>query len=317
MTETWQIVSKHRAELMALSILWVIVFHFNTPPVITILDSFRSIGCGGVDIFFFLSGFGLCNSYYHRSGITSMNFYKRRFLRILPAYFLCIIVFGLIKSVPVTDLLWQMSCIGFWIHKPYYDWYVQSILLLYLVFPIFIKLARRYGIGKIVLFASILGLLPTLFFIYINKGTWILFTSRVPLFFIGAYAGYMLAESKCIRRPMMMIGISLIVFFVELYLARIYDYESMHRMGLYYLPQILIVPGACLFIAKILDAMPSIVLKTLKTLGAITLEIYLIHMSMRSIFPESKFILPILIAIAMHYGLNMFIKKIQKKKHSI
>lgn len=48
-----------------------------------------------------------------------------------------------------------------------------------------------------------------------------------------------------------------------------------------------------------------------------TLEIYLIHMSMRNIFPESKFILPILIAIAMHYGLNMFIKKNQKKKHSI
>ena len=153
---------------MALSILWVIVFHFNTPPVVTILDSFRSIGCGGVDIFFFLSGFGLCNSYYHRSGITSMNFYKRRFLRILPTYFLCIIVFGLTKSVPVTDLLWQMSCIGYWIHKPYYDWYVQSILLLYLVFPIFIKLARRYGIGKIVLFASILGLLPTLF-LYLHK----------------------------------------------------------------------------------------------------------------------------------------------------
>ena len=74
----------------------------------------------------------------------------------------------------------------------------------------------------------------------------------------------------------MMIGISLIVFFVELYLARLYDYESMHRMGLYYLPQILIVTGGgCLLIAKILDAMPSIVLKPLKTLGAMTLEIYL------------------------------------------
>ena len=37
MTETWQIVSKHRAELMALSILWVISFHFITPPLQTYL----------------------------------------------------------------------------------------------------------------------------------------------------------------------------------------------------------------------------------------------------------------------------------------
>lgn len=306
MNKDWIIVSKYRPQLMLLSILWVIAFHFS-PPIHANMSSLKilfSIGCGGVDIFMFLSGFGLCYNYYEREEVTPIGFYKRRFTKILPTYYLCIVAFGLIRDISLPDILWQLSCIGFWLRMPSYDWYVPSIMALYLAFPLFVKLSKKYGIVKCVIFASLIGLLPTALFILIGKGTWILFTARIPLFFMGCYAGYMLKNNKEILYPNILMAISVCAFVVELFFASRYDYESMHRMGLYYIPQMFIVPGGCLLLALLLDKVPTKVLIPFRTLGTMTLEIYLVHMSMRCIYPESKYLLPILIAIALHYFVN-------------
>ena len=274
--ETFETISKHRPQLMLLAMLWVIVFHFTPPYLLTSFNIFQSIGCGGVDIFMFLSGFGLCCSYYNS----------------------------------FADILWQLTCFGFWVGKPSYDWYVPSILLLYFAFPFFVRLSKRYGIQKCVGVASLIGLLPTALFIYLGKGTWISFTARIPLFFMGCYTGYMLTLNKKIAYPGLLMLISICVLVVELVLASMYDYDSMHRMGFYYLPQILIVPGVCLLLASLLDKIPNKILAPFNILGSMTLEIYLVHMSMRIIHPESMFLIPILIAIVLHYSVKYLTNKI-------
>lgn len=307
MTASWNLVSKHRAKLMFLSILWVMVFHF-TPPHLTFFNIFQSIGCGGVDMFMFLSGFGLCYSYYNRDSIPLLSFYKRRFIKIIPLYLVCIIIFGVIRGVSLSDILWQLSCIGFWLGKPSYDWYVPSILLLYVAFPFFVKLSKRCGIGGCVISASVIGMLPTALFIFLGKGTWILFTARIPLFFTGCYAGYMLAMKKDILHPRILTIGSICALVIELYLASKYDYDSMHRLGLYYLPQIIIVPGMCLLLSQLLDKISTKVLYPFDILGTMTLEIYLVHMSLRFIYPNSKFLIPIFVAIILH----IFMKHVTK-----
>ena len=301
MIQTWDVVSKHRSELMLLSILWVIGFHFSTPPYLTIQDTLISIGCSGVDFFMFLSGFGLCYNYYNKINFNVFDFYKRRFIKILPTYYMCIIVFGLITGLSIVDLAWQMSCVGFWIGKSYYDWYVPSILLLYLIFPFFVMYAKKFGIGRMAVIASFIGMIPTVMFIYLMKGTPILFTARIPIFFIGCYAGYMLANKKTIRYPILLIAVSIITFVSEIYIAGIYDYQFMHRTGLYYIPLMFVVPGACLLLSALLEFIPNKILVPFRWLGAMTLEIYLVHMSLRTIYPKSKYLLPIIIAIILHY----------------
>ena len=76
-------ISKYRGELMGLAILFVMLFHVSVPRT----DAFfgiRRMGNIGVDMFFFLSGIGLWYSWTRNA--DAMNFFKKRLLRIYPAW---------------------------------------------------------------------------------------------------------------------------------------------------------------------------------------------------------------------------------------
>ena len=68
-------ISLNRGALMGFAIMWVFLFHVGGIGVPWI-DTFCSKGYLGVDIFFFLSGWGLCYSLSKDPNIT--QFYKRR-----------------------------------------------------------------------------------------------------------------------------------------------------------------------------------------------------------------------------------------------
>lgn len=77
-------ISKHRAVLMALAITIVVVYHFkcwiNGFPWYA--GMVLQYGYIGVDIFYFLSGFGLAYSFQKN---TLGTFYENRMRRILPS----------------------------------------------------------------------------------------------------------------------------------------------------------------------------------------------------------------------------------------
>lgn len=89
-------VSRHRTQVMGFAAMWIFIFHvrnevtvFAGLPVIGNIDIFFvNIGFNGVDIFLFLSGWGL----YHAINKHSLtNFYKRRYRRlILPFVAACV-----------------------------------------------------------------------------------------------------------------------------------------------------------------------------------------------------------------------------------
>lgn len=259
------------------------------------------MGYGGVDFFMFLSGFGLFASYYNRTDITTQQFYYRRILRIIPTYFICIIVFGLIRKVSLVDILWQMTCIGFYIGKSSYDWYIQAALALYFLLPFIIASSKKIGIGKTIIIGCIIGLIMTSILIYLWKGSVILFTSRIPVFFIGCYFGYLFTTGTKIKHDSFLIIVSCLSLLVEWYLTFNFEPIFLFRSSLSTLPFIFIVPGMCLLLAKLFDVLPQAFCKPIVFLGSITLEIYLCHMSLRFIIPNSKFVLPIVVGIALHY----------------
>lgn len=259
------------------------------------------MGYGGVDFFMFLSGFGLFSSYYLRTDITTKQFYKRRLLRIIPTYFVCIIVFGLIRKVSLNDILWQMTCIGFFISKPYYDWYIQAALILYFIFPFIIASTKRIGIKKTVAIGCLVGLSLTSILICLRKGSVIMFTSRIPVFFIGCYFGYLYAVGEKIKHSRYLIMASGVALLIEWFLTYNVNSTFLFRTALSTLPFIVIVPGMCLLLAKLFDILPKALCKPMAFLGSTTLEIYLCHMSLRFVYPESKFILPIVAGVVLHY----------------
>lgn len=94
------LISKYRSELMGIAIIWVILYHLiltqNSPYSFGFLDSILGNGYGGVDIFLYLSGFGLVRSWnkcLQQNHSHAINlFYKRRILRLAPTYiFICIL----------------------------------------------------------------------------------------------------------------------------------------------------------------------------------------------------------------------------------
>lgn len=315
-----KIISRHRSELMLLSILWVITFHF-TPPHYSVdyqligwWYSFKMLGYAGVDFFMFLSGFGLTYSYWNRKELKSSEFCKKRLVRILPTYFVCILVFGLIQHLSINDMLWQFSCIGFWIGRPYYDWYIQAILILYLTFPLFLTISRKYGIEKIALIGCVIGLMATATLVYLWKGTPILFFARMPIFFIGCYYGYLLVNDKVIKHPRVWIAMAIVGFITELLLTMTYDVEFLHKSALNTLPFILIVPGVSLLLSRLFDLIPVGVLKPFQYFGKMTLEIYLCHMSLRFICPSIHYLLPICCGVVLHYFIKYATCLINKNK---
>ena len=130
-------ISTYRSELMGWSILWIMMLHF-TFNQITPLGFIAQYGFAGVDIFIFVSGFGLFYSL--DKDDNKKKFYRKRLLRIFPTYY----ILGFITNIPLTrddfqSFIFRYSTIGFWIGKEYAEWFIPSIILLYFLAP-FIKI---------------------------------------------------------------------------------------------------------------------------------------------------------------------------------
>lgn len=122
----------YRTEVMGIAMLMVLLYHFKT--------SWFYPGFLGVDIFLFLSGFGLCRSYEQNSLST---FYKRRMTRILPLYIFMGIGVSLIyyvsysKPLSLWDVFCNISSLNYWgLGGEVPEWYLSFLLILYLTFPI-------------------------------------------------------------------------------------------------------------------------------------------------------------------------------------
>ena len=136
------LVSKYRTQLMGFSILWIMIYHMGIEN--PFLNPITRSGYLGVDIFIFLSAYGLYYGF-RKDKKNIRVFYKKRIIRILPSYYLVLITTFLLKSyinqdLNVTDLLQQISMLGFFcpsLQWDYFLWYIPGTLFLYLLFPVF------------------------------------------------------------------------------------------------------------------------------------------------------------------------------------
>lgn len=184
------------------------VFHSKLQTDNPIAKFVLEIGYGGVDIFLFLSGFGLYYSCSHKwNGLKS--YYKRRFQRILPTFWIALLLIFLIQGPyslkGLAIFAAKCTTLGLWVpFIPMYLWYVSLICLLYTIFPVFYKCykskPRTTSIG-------VISLSLILIFIYVIKnigsdhnGMLILALSRFPIFFIGSFFGRYIETRPTLKR---------------------------------------------------------------------------------------------------------------------
>lgn len=322
------ILSKYRTQLMGLAMLWVVFFHMKIS-VHPILFQIKAIGYAGVDIFLFISGIGMVFSLQNNKSIK--EFYKRRCLRILPAYILITLFFGLIGYFKgycsMTTILYSLS--GFDIITERFTfltrWFIPFILFLYIITPWYLKLfERKIGKGTIAIFTIII--LYCIIQNIVEFNHWTLYISRIPIYFLGIYVGMLIKKNTVINRKELILSCLLMVIgFIIIY----YSYYNIEptlvwSKGLLWYPFVLIIFPLCLILCRLFEVFPNYKYPILSFIGKYSLTIYLLHGYVLSILsnklsPNNLFvnIFAVVITIICSYfiqnGINFFIKKILKE----
>lgn len=188
--------SRFRSELMGVATLLIILCHATKFNLVMPSWLFSLLGNGGagVDIFLFLSGMGIFNSYANReiNRIPIYEWFWKRYVRIIiPCAFFIVPLTILeytqssLKEIDINGILLNLSGFGFLFGKGAL-WFVTCILLLYLITPIINKLLKR----KKYLYASFLCVISLILgYVHFSESGIIsklqFMLCRFPSYFIG------------------------------------------------------------------------------------------------------------------------------------
>lgn len=302
--------SIYRSELMGLSILWIMMLHF-TFQQISPLGVLSQFGYAGVEIFFLVSGLGLYVSLDKDSHLT--HFYRKRLLRIFPTYF----ILGSISSLllyhdDLITYLFRHTTIGFWTGGPYADWFIPSILLLYLIAPLCKRLvdsSRRVTIALSVLILAVTYLLIDKDSILPRTHFFLIY--RIPAFILGMTIARWLKYDSTIR-PFFLLLLLGLPFFCWFYPHHHEVYNYKYFSVLFLLPAILICFTLLSKYARFLSPLTA-------SMGRASLEIYLIQGILFSATLKGIIVIPpswhdiasisfitlsIVLGIAVHWAFN-------------
>ncbi len=264
---------------MGLAIFWI--FFYHTGIEFPGLRELFALGWMGVDIFFFVSGYGLCASLTKHDSIK--NFYGRRFKRIIPTWWLILATMAVIgttaslKGFPTTwtDLFYWFTGLGWWTDNCYFEWYIPTLLAFYLLAPLLAKQTIQTLIIAIIaaIIAAITlggGNCPALDHIYMSY-------SRIPIYIFGFLLYKVKAHHTNIKvnhwLPFCIIG--LIWFAIGMYIKNFHIAFGLTiartAIPLFIVPMLSITGwliGKCRPIETILTFM-----------GLISLEMYLLHIN--------------------------------------
>ena len=277
-----QEISNNRSFLMGIAMLSIMLFHqswiWGWNPFFAF---FHFFGNWGVDIFFFVSGFGLYYSLNKDDNIVS--FYKRRILRMLPICLVC----GLFRYV--IDHILPVGVGGYptGVHEVSSDWmtilcwdkwFIPVIMVYYLLMPVLFCVIERYG-KSILLGGYFLALLGALF---VTPDWMIMYLIHVPSFCIGIITAAEMLQLTTINKS---------IGFVAIMIALVYKFVGM--MGWFLIDDdftyiilsfgIVVLCLSIIRVTSIPDKVRSLknLIKVIKInicyIGQHSLEIYLVH----------------------------------------
>ena len=265
---TLQDISTCRSALMGIAILWVVFYHFgfHTP----IISHVTRFGYTGVDIFMFLSGFGLFYSLQKKQGLS--NYFKKRVMRIFPSYFLVGITLSLFcyPNENFWDYLWRCSTFGFWTNGIYYEWFIPAIIALYCLFPLAFRIlaCNRIRQYKFLIVCCLIFSAYAAFNYTIVDNWHFLLLYRIPIFLFGALTAFYIAKQYS-QKEYNWIGIIGVFIFIGFFI--IPELRTRYIAFTFLTP--LIISISCICVKNI-----TIINKWGGVIGKASLEIYLVHL---------------------------------------
>lgn len=274
---------ENRMASMGIAISMVMLYHlFCVDKSIMFWRVFYP-GFMGVDIFLFLSSYGLCFSLNRN---TTKDFYKRRFIRILPVYFLLAIIITYItalcgEKITAVDFIYNITSLSYWGVKygQFIDWYLSTLIWLYLLFPFIYKVLSRLS-NNMVALAVNCTLLAVMTISTFFDFDWKYECSylRLPIFLSGiAYYKNKQVFNKLIS-PFYLI--CFIVTLPLLVLGKIHTYMTVYMLAPVFL-------YLCPILIQQIKRFKNSGIKILNILGKYSLEIYAANVVTMSIISIS------------------------------
>ena len=170
---------KNRNAIFGFAILYIVLYHSGVWPIF-------GRGFIGVDVFLFLSAFGLCFSL-EKHAIH--NFYLRRLNRIYPLFVISnIFKWGIERLQGVKTGLWDTICdisgvTFFGVGGTHLLWFIPSLMILYILTPPLHHIISKFKNIAFFVFATLSIVIMMLF----RDMDWhyACLVSRVPIFTLG------------------------------------------------------------------------------------------------------------------------------------
>lgn len=287
--------------LRGLAVLLVVLFHLD-------ISLFQS-GFIGVDIFFVLSGYLIASIYSKNQG--AIDFYERRFRRILPAMMVILLLSLLLSPLfflPFEVKIMTDSVVGsllfvpnliFWRDNDYFAdlhfspllhyWSLGVELQYYLVFPLLIWAARKvkYSLFLMAVLSFIFCVILTH---YSSKSAFFFLPSRLWEFLLGYFA-FELRNSLIVNRLQTAKYSGYIANFslLALLVASFLPIPNKSFPGLYALIPVLLSFAYILIGVRSEAFLESSFIKAVRWLAKISFSIYLIHYPVIFIFKYAPF----------------------------
>lgn len=258
---------------MGFAILFIMLFHFESHNPF-FHSQFFIIGDIGVECFLLLSGLGNYYSLSRTEGQSVWQFYKRKLLRILPAFWIMIIPISLFQymqhGISLTMFLTRILGLSAFNEGARGYWYITALLICYIISPLLYRIFKKSNIKDIIVVLLSFILCYLLSFLI---GVEILFR-RLPVFILGMYVGKLCFN----KNPSVNVSLVLIISILLFACTQYYRINSSSDSPIYrLLSNVLSLP----LIMSIAYFISIPVMKYVRILfnfmGKISLELYLVH----------------------------------------
>ena len=269
----------YRNEIKGFAILWVVFFHAQLG-IGGILYDVQKIGYGGVDIFFFLSGFGLFHSLSRNA--DPADYLLRRAQRLLPAYLpFCLI--WLAVMIPMNDLglagalrtvMGNLFMVGYFSQAPVQiNWYPSALLLSLVLAPLFYGVLKSHTEKRAPVMIAALLMMGIAF---VGSDLYMV-VSRLPVFAAGMMAAGWKSEKPGKGTLTAMLAAGCVLGMAALMICYERYAELLSTYAMYWHPFLLIAPAMCAGLGWLFSLIPQKALAPLRLLGKASFEIFLFN----------------------------------------
>lgn len=266
--------SAYRNEIKAVAILWVIFFHAQLG-LSGALAQVQKIGYGGVDMFFFLSGYGLYRSL--EKDADTGRYLQRRARRILPSYLpFCMVwlaimlpLYGGGAASSVRIVAGNLTMLGFFADVPLMiNWYVSALAVSLLIAPLMhAHLCWHRGWGMLAVMFAI-GLC------FVGNDLYMA-VARLPVFALGMMFARPCEKSE--KRIAAVLTVGAVGGSAVLYVCYARFPEFLNDYAMYWHPFVAIAPALCVGLSKLFAKLPRRFCAPLRLLGEASFEIFLFN----------------------------------------